>query len=208
MNSLLGVSTTKSSSKTSAMTTMYEAQEIRLQLTKDYRWPETFCCELWRVRQSLTKSAGRNSRVKMRSVPFYLYLLMALHKYRTCSWSHFDQDDLVKHRLIKTLDFLKVSGRKKLILPRSPLDWSECYIMSTKKKVSYFYELNNTILQEVDTNPYLGLNISNALKWSQHIDSVCKKASSMLGFAKRKEEDCKSKVKEWNFTFRKSRIRI
>lgn len=27
--------------------------------------------------------------------------------------------------------------------------------MSTKKKITHFYELNNIILKEVDTNPYL-----------------------------------------------------
>ena len=66
----------------------------------------------------------------------------------------------------------------------------KCYIMSLRKKISHFYELNNTILQEVNTNPYLGLNISNDLKWSHHINTVCKKASSTLGFIRRNLYHC------------------
>ena len=105
-------------------------------------------------------------------------------------------DDCVLYRVIRTIqDCIKLQNDL-ISLEKWANDWGmvfnakKCYIMSTKKKVSYFYELNNTILQEVDTNPYLGLNISNDLKWSQHIDSVCKKASSMLGFAKRNLHHC------------------
>ena len=42
----------------------------------------------------------------------------------------------------------------------------------------------------MNTNPYLGLNISNDLKWSHHINTVCKKASSTLGFIRRNLYHC------------------
>ena len=59
----------------------------------------------------------------------------------------------------------------------------KCYILSVGKKTSsFFYQLNNTILQDVDHNPYLGLLISKDLKWGTHIDKISKKASSTLGF--------------------------
>ena len=54
-----------------------------------------------------------------------------------------------------------------------------------KKTSSFFYQLNNTILQDVDHNPYLGLLISKDLKWGTHIDKISKKASSTLGFVAR-----------------------
>ncbi|KAK3089266.1 hypothetical protein FSP39_002210 [Pinctada imbricata] len=61
----------------------------------------------------------------------------------------------------------------------------KCYILSINKKTSKFYQLNQHILQEVQENPYLGLQISNDLKWNTHINNVCKKASSTLGFIRR-----------------------
>ena len=61
----------------------------------------------------------------------------------------------------------------------------KCYIMSINQKTSKFYELNNHILQEVKDNPYLGLQISNDLKWGIHINNVCNKANATLGFIRR-----------------------
>jgi hypothetical protein len=47
------------------------------------------------------------------------------------------------------------------------------YYQSTK------VQQDNHILQEVSDNPYLGLQISNDLKWSIHINNVCKKANEL-----------------------------
>ena len=66
----------------------------------------------------------------------------------------------------------------------------KCYVLSISRKSSYYYQLNDTILQDVKSNPYLGLNISSDLKWSNHVNSVCKKASSTLGFIKRNLKHC------------------
>ena len=46
---------------------------------------------------------------------------------------------------------------------------TKCYILSVKKSTTYFYRPNNTILKEVENNPYLGFSISNDLKWTNHI---------------------------------------
>ena len=62
---------------------------------------------------------------------------------------------------------------------------SKCYILSINSKTSFFYQLNNVILQHVDKNPYLGLLISKDLKWANHIEKTSKKASSTLGFIQR-----------------------
>ena len=50
---------------------------------------------------------------------------------------------------------------------------------------SQFYELNQHILQEVQDNPYLGLQISNDLKWNIHVNKVYNKANNILGFIRR-----------------------
>ena len=67
---------------------------------------------------------------------------------------------------------------------------SKCYILSINSKSSFYYQLNNTILKHVDNNPYLGLLISKDLKWATHIEKICKKASSTLGFIQRNLRHC------------------
>ena len=56
----------------------------------------------------------------------------------------------------------------------------KCYILSTRQKSNYFYSLDNTILQQVPSNPYLGITISEDLKWSHHINNISMKANSTL----------------------------
>ena len=67
---------------------------------------------------------------------------------------------------------------------------SKCYVLSLKSKSSFFYQLNNTILQEVSHSPYLGITLNKNLKWSTHIDKICKRASSTLGLLKRNLKHC------------------
>ena len=77
---------------------------------------------------------------------------------------------------------------------------TKCYILPIRKKSSYFYQLNSTILKEVNTNPYLGLNISSDLKWSSHINGICKKASSTLGFVRRNLHSCPKETRLTAYT--------
>ena len=66
----------------------------------------------------------------------------------------------------------------------------KCYIMSIRQKTSKFYTLDNHVLEEVENNPYLGLQISSDLKWSTHINKITKKAQSTLGFLRRNLSHC------------------
>ena len=100
-------------------------------------------------------------------------------------------DDCLLYRPIKSFqDHLKLQQDLK-----SLETWAEkwgmsfnakkCYILSIKNKSSYMYNLNEHILQVVDAHPYLGVQLSNDLRWTQHINGVAKKASSTLGFLRR-----------------------
>ena len=62
---------------------------------------------------------------------------------------------------------------------------TKCYIMSIKKKTHKYYQLGGHILEQVDSNPYLGLQISEDLKWSTHISNITMKANSIIGFLRR-----------------------
>jgi hypothetical protein len=67
---------------------------------------------------------------------------------------------------------------------------TKCYIMSIKKKTHKFYQLGGHILEQVDSNPYLGLQILEDLKWSTHISNITKKANSTISFLRRNLQHC------------------
>jgi hypothetical protein len=62
---------------------------------------------------------------------------------------------------------------------------NKCYVLSINNKSSRYYQLEKHTLQEVQDNPYLGVQISSDLKWSIHINNVCKKANATLGILRR-----------------------
>jgi hypothetical protein len=65
---------------------------------------------------------------------------------------------------------------------------SKCAIMQTtnkRSKTDFPYKMKGETLQKVDHQPYLGVELSNNLKYNLHIDQTCKKASKVLGFLKR-----------------------
>ena len=66
----------------------------------------------------------------------------------------------------------------------------KCYLLSSRTKTSHFYTINDQILKQVQDNPYLGLTISDNLKWKTHINNICKKANSTLGFLRRNLRHC------------------
>ncbi|KAL8565040.1 hypothetical protein ACOMHN_003416 [Nucella lapillus] len=61
----------------------------------------------------------------------------------------------------------------------------KCFILGIQQSSNFIYTLCNTPLQHVSSNLYLGILFSNDLKWSTHIASTTKKASSTLGFLRR-----------------------
>ena len=61
----------------------------------------------------------------------------------------------------------------------------KCYHMNVKQKTSHFYTISDHILQQVQSNLYLGITFSEDLKWNTHIDQVRKKANSTFGFLRR-----------------------
>jgi hypothetical protein len=68
--------------------------------------------------------------------------------------------------------------------------------MSSKKKTPFYYTMKGEPLEIVHHHPYLGVELSDSLKYHLHIDNICKKASSVLGFLKRNLKHCPPKVKE------------
>ena len=70
-------------------------------------------------------------------------------------------------------------------LPRRPPGTSRLHEEARIMGQRLGHVFNTSKCQEASTYPYLGLNISNDLKWSYHINRVCKKASATLDFLRR-----------------------
>ena len=80
---------------------------------------------------------------------------------------------------------------------------AKCAVMQAtnkKCKKSYPYQMKGQILDLVDHHPYLGVELSNDMKYNRHIDQTTSKASKVLGFLKRNLRHCPSRIKERAYT--------
>ena len=50
------------------------------------------------------------------------------------------------------------------------------------KKTNASYSLEVTVLDNVDNIKYLGVTITNDLKWSTHVSNICAKANRTLAW--------------------------
>ncbi|XP_071145327.1 uncharacterized protein [Mytilus edulis] len=75
----------------------------------------------------------------------------------------------------------------------------KCNVISVtrnKKPITFNYTLHNHSLEHVTTAKYLGVTISSNLKWDVHINNICKKANSTLGFLRRNLNISSTSIKE------------
>ena len=56
--------------------------------------------------------------------------------------------------------------------------------------------MGNSALQEVNHHPYLGIELSNDLSWSKHINQTVSSANKVLGLLKRNLWNCSPSVKD------------
>ena len=69
----------------------------------------------------------------------------------------------------------------------------KCAIMNFStagKKHTFDYKMKGESLGIVNHHPYLGVEFSDTLKFNLHIESISKRASSVLGFLKRNLRYC------------------
>ena len=75
----------------------------------------------------------------------------------------------------------------------------KCVIMNIgnlKIKAKHGYKMNNQILETVKHHPYLGVELTDNMKYNNHINTITSKASRVLGFVKRNLKHCPRTVKE------------
>ena len=63
-------------------------------------------------------------------------------------------------------------------------------------KIQASYTLEGAVLENVDSIKYLGVTITNDLRWNMHISNICTKANRTLGFLRRILFSCPQNVKE------------
>ena len=64
------------------------------------------------------------------------------------------------------------------------------------KKINASYNLEGTVLDNVENIKYLGVTITNDLKWNTHVSNICTKANRTLGFLRHNLSACPQDVKE------------
>ena len=64
------------------------------------------------------------------------------------------------------------------------------------KKISASYNLEGTVLDNVESIKYLGVTITNDLKWNTHVSNMRTKANRTLGFLRGNLSACPQDVKE------------
>ena len=64
------------------------------------------------------------------------------------------------------------------------------------KKIHASYTLEGTVLENVENIKYLGINITNDLRWNTHVSNFCTKANRTIGFLRRNLHASPEEVKE------------
>ena len=72
--------------------------------------------------------------------------------------------------------------------------------MSVRHKSPFLYQLDKHILQRVAAQPYLGVEISENLSWSAHVDKIAKKANASLGMLRRNLRFCPETCRKRAYT--------
>ena len=105
-------------------------------------------------------------------------------------------DECLLYRSIRNMDDHLVLERDLQQLESWAKTWrmrfyaKKCYLMSINQKSAHFYQLDGNILQQVPDNRYLGVKLSDDMKWNSHINKISKKANSTLGLLKRNLKHC------------------
>ena len=115
-------------------------------------------------------------------------------------------DDCVCYREIRTVeDTLKLqkdidllgSWARKWGMRFQPVKCNMMQLTNKRiNKIEASYTLEGTVLENVDSIKYLGVTITNDLKWNTHINNICTKANRTLGFLRRNLFSCPQDVKE------------
>ena len=105
-----------------------------------------------------------------------------------------DEEDTIK--LQRDIDRL-ASWARKWGMRFQPVDRNMMQMTRKRiKKIHASYTFEGTDLENVESIKYLGVTITNDLRWNTHVSNVCTKANRTLGFLRRNLYSCPQEVKE------------
>ncbi len=100
-------------------------------------------------------------------------------------------DDCIQYRVITSDDDHHAVQADLDKLHQRSLGWQmafnikKCFAMSVtnarKNKRNWIYNMGGEDMVLTDSTPYLGVTITNNLKWNQHVNIITAKANKMLG---------------------------
>ena len=67
-------------------------------------------------------------------------------------------------------------------VPTSQMKHNANYKETDQKDQCFLYSLEGTVLEIVEKIKYLGVTVTNNLKWNTHVSNICTKANRTLGF--------------------------
>ena len=116
-------------------------------------------------------------------------------------------DDALLYRSVKTQDDIeilhsdltKVQEWEQRWLMSFNADKCEVLRISNKRKniiAEHPYSIHGTALRVVDEAKYLGVTIHRSLSWKPHINTICNRGNSTLGFLRRNLRKCPQQLKE------------
>ena len=114
-------------------------------------------------------------------------------------------DDCLLYREISSYEDQNALQADLRALEKRTLDWgmkfnpSKCTVLTISRgssEMTKMYTLCGVVLQSVSEAKYLGVCLSNDLKWDSHIQQITKKASSMLGLLRRNISGCPKELRE------------
>ncbi len=114
-------------------------------------------------------------------------------------------DDCLLYKQIESPEDQLVMQRDLNMLEEWSLKWGmrfnarKCYIMRiarSRQPLTGMYQLCGHVLEEIADAKYLGVTISNDLRWEQHILAISQRASNTLSFLQRNLQCCPKKLKE------------
>ena len=122
-----------------------------------------------------------------------------------CSQVRLFADDCLLYRSVKTVSDAAILQTDLTALEHWASKWKmhfnpiKCYVMRysrVKTPIGTPYTLCNHVLEVHTTNPYLGVLLSDDGKWGPHINAICNKANSTLGFLRRNLYNCPQQLKD------------
>ena len=114
-------------------------------------------------------------------------------------------DDCILYRTIKTPEDHQALQHDLNTLHKWSVDWQmafnvkKCFSLSVTKKrkhkSQFTYSMGGENMASTSSTTYLGVTINKSLDWSEHIDSITKKANRILGLLRRNLQKAPREVK-------------